>query len=312
MKRWIISLIVLAIAIPAFATSLTVECSSPNGSVQVKHASSGALLLDCAGDKCWSGCVTFVTSGTPVALSAVPLFTPTFLKWFQASGSAITCNNSTSPNCSFTVTEDSSIDADFSSIFSTVTAIAEGPGRVNAFFSAGSRPITVYNAQESRQIDVGAELTFKAQPDSGVAFLGWFESTGPASVCNGRTTDCKVRVTLDFTIKGRFVTAGPSPTPVKLTVSVAGNGKGTVEGALPLRPPFMQCTANGSDCSENLNAGSLVTLKALRVPDVILNIWSDGSGSATVCNRSTQSECKFTISQNSTITATFCTTADCK
>jgi len=89
------------------------------------------------------------------------------------------------------------------------------------------------------------------------------------------------------------ITTGAKTAIFKLTVSVAGTGKGTVES----RPAGIDC---GSTCQAQFSFGSQVSLTATPAAGSTFAGWSRGcSGTST---------CHVTMSSNQTVTATFIST----
>jgi Divergent InlB B-repeat domain len=81
------------------------------------------------------------------------------------------------------------------------------------------------------------------------------------------------------------------PGPVALNVNTAGNGMGTITST----PAGINC---GADCSETVNHGTMITLKAGSTAGSTFVGWSGGGCSGT-------GYCITTITAATTVTATF-------
>jgi hypothetical protein len=78
-----------------------------------KGGSGSGTVTDSAGMNCGSDCSSSIASGTGVTVKAQAAPNSTFVNWSNGTGSAAACNNSTVAFCRFTISENSSIRANF-------------------------------------------------------------------------------------------------------------------------------------------------------------------------------------------------------
>ena len=124
----------------------------------------------------------------------------------------------------------------------------------------------------------GTKVTLNASPMSNFYFSGW------SGACSG-TGPCSVMLNQNTTVTATF-----SAFPM-LTVSLAGNGQGTVTS----NPSGINC---GKTCNAAFSPGELVTLTATAASGSQFTGWSGaGCGTSTTCT--------FTLTTTETVTATF-------
>jgi len=108
-----------------------------------------------------------------------------------------------------------------------------------------------------------------AEPSQGATFTGW------SGACTGSNLVCTVAMNQLRTVNAVFTTS--TPTIQTLSVSKLGTGQGTIVSS----PSGINC---GSDCTENFNQGTSVTLTASASSGSSFASWAgDCSGSSNTC-----------------------------
>ncbi len=250
---------------------------------------SGTVTSVPAGIKCGTDCSHLFDSGTPVILTAVEKEGDSFTGWTGA------CTGS-DPVCKLTMDSDKATTAIFASspFFLGVGKAGNGSGTVTS---------------EPGKIDCGTVVTLTATPDSGSTFEGW------SGACTGTGT-CVVTMDGDKAVTATFESTLPPPTTFTLTVSKAGSGSGTVTSEVvnaivgsdlelgdmsvgtgndvTADPAGISC---GSDCSENYESGTVVSLTAMPASGSTFAGWSGAcTGTGT---------CLVTMDGDKAVTATF-------
>jgi Divergent InlB B-repeat domain/Cytochrome C oxidase, cbb3-type, subunit III len=134
----------------------------------------------------------------------------------------------------------------------------------------------------SASFAAGSTVTLNAVVSSGASFAGW------SGACTGTTTTCNVTMSAAQSVTATFNTAVANAT---LTVSLAGNGSGSVTSS----PAGIDC---GRVCTANFAANSPVTLTAAIVSGSTFGGWSGAcTGSSAICS--------VTMDAAKTVTARF-------
>jgi hypothetical protein len=221
------------------------------------------------GIACPGTCSGGFGNGEVVTLTAAPAAGSTFGGWTGAGcGASLTCT--------VTMNADQAVTATFDAIpMSTldVTLPGNGTGRVTAAQidcpgdCSGTYP-------------TGTQVTLQAVVGAGSTFGGW---SVPAC---GQSLTCPITLNSSQTVTATFNLITPFP----LTVALAGTGTGRVDG------PNIACPG---DCTDNVNGGSSVTLRATATGQSSFTGWS-------VASCGTAPSCTFTMpSAPFTVTATF-------
>jgi Collagen triple helix repeat (20 copies)/Divergent InlB B-repeat domain len=146
---------------------------------------------------------------------------------------------------------------------------------------------------------VGNELTVKEFDASGAApkevSSTPLSTTVTASAAGGAGDDLYVARANDTNLE----VLGPVPAESLLTVGVAGDGEGTVEGGDVAEPSTIECGTGGSEC-EHTYGDELVTLKGVAVGGHTKPVVWEGCDAVNGSN-----ECEVTMSEAKTVKASF-------
>jgi hypothetical protein len=243
--------------IPKFTLKVT---KSGNG--------AGAVTSSPSGINCGSECEFSYEEGTEVTLSPSPAAGSEFKGWSGA------CSGTGA--CKVTISAAKEVGAEFALERHTlsVTTSGGGSGSVSsspAGISCGGTCVASF--------DHGTDVTLNAAAGPGSFFVKW---TG---ACSG-SGDCKVTMNAASSVGAEF-----SPVPVfALKLTRSGNGSGTVTSS----PAGIDC---GSDCEENYEEGTAITLNPSPAAGSEFKGWSGAcSGTGT---------CKVTISAAKEVGAEF-------
>ncbi len=297
MKNLIFLILFVAVSATASGASFSLKISTQgfgSGSVVGKLA-DGTVAITCAGQTP-TNCAKTLPAGSVVTLTATPAATHTFDGWSHGTGSASACAG-TAP-CTVTLNAESTVLA---TIFppSKLTLRVTGPGKATFVRANGTLQTVESGFTAAQPLLPNSQVSINAIPNSGSNFAGWKLISGsPAgAMCNLNTTPCSFIIDKAIFVEAKFTTAPPPPPPPPVTLTVSKTGSGTVTDSTG-----MNC---GADCSSSVSAGTVITLKASPSSGFTFRNWSNGTGSATVCNNSSTAICRFSLTQNSAITANF-------
>ncbi|MBK7072171.1 MAG: hypothetical protein IPH44_07695 [Myxococcales bacterium] len=229
------------------ATLTVVRSGTSTGTVASNSA--GGAMIDCG-----TTCMAAFPIGTLVTLTATPDTGATFAGWGGA------CSGTT-PTCSFTLTEDSSVTASFDVAQHrvTITPTGNGVGSVTANVGGIVCPGTC-----EAVVPYGTQITLTPAAVAPSLFAGW-NDVG----CTG-TVPCTFTVTQDEVIDAPFV--------LNYTVTVSKNGNG--HGRVTSSPAGIDC---GVDCDQVYSAGAMVSLTATADPDSNFVGWGGACGGMGAC-----------------------------
>ncbi|MCI0412813.1 hypothetical protein L0222_08445 [bacterium] len=245
-------------------------------------------------------CSTQTLPAGSITLTATAAANHEFDGWSHGTGSAACSGNGP---CTINLNANSTILATFFPP-SVLALQVSGPGKAIFTMNNGAVITCQSGFGLAEPFIPNSQVSIKAVPDAGSNFAGWKVLSGsPAgAMCSTQSNPCVFVIDKRISIEAKFITPPPPPPPpppptVTLTVTKGGTGTGTVTDS-----QGMNC---GADCSSSVSAGTAITLRALPSSNSTFRNWSGGTGSATACNNSTAALCRITLSENSTIRATF-------
>ncbi len=276
----------------------------PSGTIKISNTATQSVLKSCFDGSL--PCEVLVPAGTSLTLTATPGVQSTFVGWQGQNGDAVgsACSGTASP-CSLVVNQLSSIRAVFQTPPHKVTINKQGSGQAHIFakISSGVNLISCPPNLNSCSTDppAGTVLTWSLVPSTGTTFNGWSNQTGSlvGSPCVNTTQPCLFTLLADSSM-----TANLSVTLVAIDVKKAQSGTGSVTdqltgNALCIQGSFVR------RCISSYPKGTHVTLKATPDTGSLFTRWTNATGSAAVCNNSSNPFCPFTIDNPSSITANF-------
>jgi hypothetical protein len=237
-------------------------------SVTVQGA--GDVTSTPAGISCGSDCSETYDVVTGVTLTATPSGSAVFAGWSGA------CTG-TSSTCTLTMNGPKLVTASFSNK-PLLTVMKEGSGGG----TVTSDPVGINCGSDCTEpYTAGTPVTLTASPNATSSFAGW-----SGGGCSG-TASCTVTMNASQSVTATF-----NAEPQQLSVTIAGDGSGTVTSS----PGVINCP---SICSDMFAPGVVVTLTAVEGQNSVLVDWS---GCAVGSDPLT---CTVTISGPESVTATF-------
>ena len=236
----------------AQATSVTATFDVARYAVTVTKSGAGSGTIAGNGINCGGTCTVMVDHGTMISLTQTPANLSVFAGWGGAcTGTA---------GCMVTVTGPTSISANFALDNLTLFVAKGGNG-------AGTVTATGINcgADCSESYTAGQMVTLTAAASTGSTFTGW-----SGGGCNG-TGACTVTVTAATTVTATFTLQ-----QFALTVAKTGTGSGNVAST----PTGIAC---GTDCMENYDYNTMVTLTATPSSGSSFTGWSGACAGAAMC-----------------------------
>ncbi len=234
-------------------------------------------------------CAAKYVTGTQLSLVAEPDSESTFAGYSAGGGSAGSCTSGLT--CDFTITADSSVTATFNEkagpeeFTLTITKAGAGGGVVKCKVNGGSAETC------AAKYVTGTQLSLVAEPDSESTFAGYSAGGGSAGSCTSGLT-CEFTITANSSVTATF---NKKPAEFTLTITKAGAGGGVVK-----------CKVNGGSaetCAAKYVTGTQLSLVAEPDSESTFAGYSAGGGSAGSCTSGLT--CEFTITANSSVTATF-------
>lgn len=235
---------------------------------------TGSITSSPTGINCPGVCTLQVPDGAAVVLTATPTGASTFLGWTGPG----TCTGT--GTCNFNITADTTVTGAFA-LDHSVVVLKSGTGTG----TVSSSPVGIDCGGDCSEVyPANTTVTLNAVADANSNFNGWAGACSGAGPCVVTLTTA-VMVTAMFELK-----------VYPVTVSIAGNGAGVVTS-----PSGIMCNGNngvaGGDCSENVAAGTVVTLSATPSAGSVFSGWD-----VPAC---TSSVCTVTVSTAMTVTAFF-------
>ena len=251
---------------------------------------SGTGKVECEANASghFEACASEYPEGTKLTLEGVAEAGSTFAGFSGGSGSASACSGT--GNCTFTLSEASSLTATFNVAPKdklTISTGGSGSGKVEC--ELGSNP-GHFEACASEYPE-GTKLTLKGLAEAGSSFGGWSAGTGSAASCSG-TANCSFTLGAESSLTATFDVAPKD----KLTIAKAGTGTGKVECEVGSSGSFGACASEYPE-------GTRLTLKGAAEAGSSFAGFSGGSGSASACTGT--ANCSFTLGAESSLTATF-------
>ena len=229
-------------------------------------------------------CAAAFNHGTQVTLTPVAQTgTSLFAGW---SGGGCT---GTAP-CTVTMDQARTVTATFNLIQRTLTITGAGNGQGSIVLNELDASCTIVAGNATGtctpSLAHGSQLTLIAGPSEGSSFVGW------SGACTG-TGACVL--TMD---QNRAVTATFTLVPKRLTVTIAGDGNGSV---FSTPTETISCTKTGTvisgQCTSLFTHGSQVTLTTFAPTGFAFVGWSGACTGMTAC--------VLTMDQDRAVTATF-------
>jgi hypothetical protein len=225
-------------------------------------------------------CEAEYDEGTEVNLVAEPEPGSEFVEW---NGE---CDSVSGNECEVEMNADKTVEAVFDEIpvgevSLTINLAGSGEGEVECKVEGGPA-----EECEAEYLE-GTELALVATPEAGSTFAGFSAGTGSAAACS--TSPCTFTISANSAVTATF-----NPIARTLSIAKAGTGSGSVKCEINSGPE--------EACAASYPNGTSVRLKATAAAGSTFAGFSAGSGSAAACSTS---PCTFTITANSSVTATF-------
>jgi hypothetical protein len=239
--------------------------NKPVLTVTKSGSGQGTVTSSPAGIDCGTDCNQPYDRGTNVTLTAVPNQNSTFGGWSGACG-----GNSTT--CNVAMTDSKSVTATFTTK-PVLTVSTSGDGSVTSSPGDIDCPGDCSDA-----FVTGTDVTLTADPDPGRSLDSW------GGACSGSALTCTVDMDASKSVSATF-----TADPVQLTVSLDGDGSGTVTGS------EINCPG---DCTGTYAPGTDVTLTATADVGSLFDDW-------TGCDASNGNECTMDMTTDKSVTASF-------
>ena len=261
------------VTIGSAAATVTANFNLVKHNLTVSRTGSGAGTVSSlpAGINCGTTCTFGFDFGAVVTLNAAASTSSTFTGWTGGGCSG------TGP-CTVTMTAATSVSAGFAlnSFLLTVAKNGSSTGTV------ASNPVGIDCGVDCTEtFQAGTVVALTAVPDANTVFAGW-----SGGGCSGTVPTCNVTIGAAATVTATFNLA-----LYRLNVVKNGTGAGTVTSS----PVGINC---GTDCLEDYNAGTVVTLSAAPAVGSTFAGWSGGGCAGT-------GPCVVTMAAATTVTATF-------
>jgi len=246
--------------------------TSPVLAVTLSGSGKGSVASSPSGISCGTTCSADFAPNTQVTLTATAAANSSFAGWTGG------CSG-TNPTCTVTLNASQQVTAIFSTASSpTLSVIPAGTGTG----TVSSNPAGISCQPTcSANFLANTQVTLTATAAAGSIFAGW------GGACSGANSACQLTLTSAASVTATFNT---QPPPM-LTVSLAGNGTGTVTS----NPGGISCQPT---CSASFPLNSQVQLTAAPAAGSYFTGWT-GACSGT------NSPCTVTMTANQQVGATF-------
>ena len=243
-------------------------------SIDFQGVGGGTVSVTPGSNICSDDCDVTVKEGDVVTISATADTNSTFTGW--AGGG---CEAAGTEACTFTVTGDQTVVANFADQSFALTVTKDGSGAAKGTVTSADGGINCGNICEEFY-SVGTSVVLTATAADGAIFDSW------GGACAGVIVDtCTVPMNSAKDVSATFLSTFP------LTVALNGTGGGIVSST----PAGITC---GTDCTEDFLEGTVVTLTAAADSGSSLVSWSEaGCGLSDTCD--------VTVDAAKTVTATF-------
>lgn len=238
--------------------------------LQVNKSGLGAGTITGTGITCGADCMESLADGTQVTLTAAANAGSTFSSW---SG----CDSSTGTSCTVTMNAARTVTATFDLVAAnyTLTVTPVGTGTITGTGIACPGDCT-------ETLAAGTQVTLTAAAGMNATFGSWMGCDTSAG------TTCTVTLNGNRAVTATFTAVTPNRV---LTVTRTGMGTGTVTST----PVGISC---GTDCTETLPDGTMVTLTAAPAMGSTFSSW-------TGCDMTSGLTCSLTLMADRTVTANF-------
>jgi microcystin-dependent protein len=286
----------LPLAVVSACAALSSACTSPStptfllnvgisgngdGAVAASGAaSSDGSVIDCKAGST-TGCESEYDQDAQVTLTATAGANSKFVSWAGA------CTGTT-PTCDVTMSQAQNVTAQFSIIEDNLTVVISGSGTGAVTSSPAGIDYGNYAGAGSQSVaafDQGSTVTLTAAPLPNMQFVGW------SGGCTGTNLSCQVPISQMQTVTAQFnVIMDP------VQVMLAGTGFGNVtstDGAISCG----NFSGASNHCSETVDQGGMITLKAAAQPN------SDFTGWSGACTGT--GDCLVDVTQAQSVTANF-------
>ena len=244
-------------------TGTVYAADSGNASVQVFNDTSAKRTFSATTSGSGTGTVTCngttcqpqYDEGAEVTVEANPAVGSKLKEWTAGTGSATSCTSTTASSCTFTISANSSVNAEFAPVPKhSLNASVIGNGSIGANEGTVSGCTSAGGASCTGEYYEGTVLTLTATADPNNHLVAWNVTGAGSTTCTGTASPCTVTIgTGTITAAAEFAQNG-----FNLKLLKVGTGLGTVASV----PSGVNC---GPACPEEtvlFPVGEVVTLEA--------------------------------------------------
>jgi cysteine-rich repeat protein len=264
----------------ARAITATFSTSVRTLTVTKSGTGTGTVSSSPVGIVCGATCAFSFAHNTVVTLTPAADATSEFVAW--------TGNCTGSGSCMVTMSQARNVNAEFRLREVAVNVTVTNTGGAGGTISSVPGAINCTTGTCSANFDATSVVGLVALPNANSTFTGW---TGACAATVG--TVCTFTVTAPGPIA---VGASFAPATRRLIVTKGGGGAGSVGSS----PAGITCDVANTDCTQDYNHGTAVTLTASAAPGSTFIGWSgDGASCGSALS------CLVTMDAAKTVTATF-------